>query len=879
LKYRENLGKIQSAKKNIEVERALADIFHSLKSNYGQDFSMYKPSTINRRIERRMIVRQIPDISDYANFILENQEELDLLFRELLIGVTNFFRDEKAFAKFESEVIPFLIKNKHINDTLRVWVPACSTGEEAYSIAIILLEKTKLYKKNLKIQIFATDVDKDAVEKARIGKYPDNIIADIDSDLLVRYFDQVDNIYEIKKKVRDKVVFAVQNVIRDPPFSKIDLISCRNLLIYLTAEIQKKLLALFHYALNPDGILFLGSSESLGSMSDIFDPIDRKYKIFKKKEIPSYKMDEISIFPPLFDRFKVKRFETGRAVVKLGLEELMHTELLNAFSPPSVIVDDKNRILYFHGQTNKFFSPPEGFAKMDLISMAKHPLKVELSTSIRKARLKKEDVKVKNIQINENGDNVNIDLIIHPILEPRSMRDLMMIVFKEVPLELKEQDFLTSKTGEDLSDSRIKYLEEELESTKKHLQSTIEELETSNEELKSTNEELQSSNEELQSTNEELQTSKEELQSINEELIAVNTELEEKIQELSKANNDLSNLMKNSKIAFVFLNPDLTIKRFTPEFSKIFNVIESDLGRPISHIVSNLKYATLTEDIREILQNLGILEKEVQTIDENWYKMKISPYLTDDKKIEGVVLTFSEITMQKKATEEIEFYRDLLVHEINNIFQVFSSSIEMIKDRIDTNEEIDHCFTIISKNITRGRKLIKNVQKIEEMSDTPVYLELINFLPILNDVKNHITEIEEKDSQAEIKIENLLDSDTIFIEGDALMSDLLENIILNSIRHNDNPLAEISIKLSGITKNNTDYLKLEFIDNGIGIPDQLKENVFQRLYYKRKKGIGIGLSVVKRIVERYEGDIWVEDRVEGDHKQGSKFIVLLPMSS
>jgi len=474
---------------------------------------------------------------------------------------------------------------------------------------------------------------------------------------------------------------------------------------------------------------------------------------------------------------------------------------------------------------------------------------------------------------------VNIDLIIHPILEPRSMRDLMMIAFKEVPLESKEQDFLTTKTGEDLIDSRIKYLEEELESTKKHLQSTIEELETSNEELKSTNEELQSSNEELQSTNEELQTSKEELQSINEELIAVNTELEEKIQELSKANNDLSNLMKNSKIAIVFLNPDLTIKRFTPEFSKIFNVIESDLGRPISHIVSNLKHATLTEDIREILQNLGILEKEVQTIDENWYKMKISPYLTDDKKIEGVVLTFSEITMQKKATEEIEFYRDLLVHEINNIFQVFSSSIEMIKDRIDTNEEIDHSFTIISKNITRARKLIKNVQKIEEMSDTPVYLEPINFLPILNDVKNHITEIEEKDSQAEIKIENLLDSDTIFIEGDALMSDLLENIILNSIRHNDNPLAEISIKLSGITKNNTDYLKLEFIDNGIGIPDQLKENVFQRLYYKRKKGIGIGLSVVKRIVERYEGDIWVEDRVEGDHKQGSKFIVLLPMSS
>ncbi|MEJ2280217.1 MAG: PAS domain-containing protein [Candidatus Lokiarchaeota archaeon] len=578
-------------------------------------------------------------------------------------------------------------------------------------------------------------------------------------------------------------------------------------------------------------------------MSDIFDPIDRKYKIFKKKEIPSYKMDEISIFPPLFDRFKVKKFETGRDVVTLGLEELMHTELLNAFSPPSVIVDDKNRILYFHGQTNKFFSPPEGFAKMDLISMAKHPLKVELSTSIRKARLKKEDVKVKNIQINENGDNVNIDLIIHPILEPRSMRDLMMIVFKEVPLESKEQDFLTTKTGEDLIDSRIKYLEEELESTKKHLQSTIEELETSNEELKSTNEELQSSNEELQSTNEELQTSKEELQSINEELIAVNTELEEKIQELSKANNDLSNLMKNSKIAIVFLNPDLTIKRFTPEFSKIFNVIESDLGRPISHIVSNLKHATLTEDIREILQNLGILEKEVQTIDENWYKMKISPYLTDDKKIEGVVLTFS------------------------------------VKDRIDTNEEIDHSFTIISKNITRARKLIKNVQKIEEMSDTPVYLEPINFLPILNDVKNHITEIEEKDSQAEIKIENLLDSDTIFIEGDALMSDLLENIILNSIRHNDNPLAEISIKLSGITKNNTDYLKLEFIDNGIGIPDQLKENVFQRLYYKRKKGIGIGLSVVKRIVERYEGDIWVEDRVEGDHKQGSKFIVLLPMSS
>ena len=614
-------------------------------------------------------------------------------------------------------------------------------------------------------------------------------------------------------------------------------------------------------------------------MTEIFDIMDSKYKIFKKKEIPQYKKEDINIFPPLLERFNVKSYEEKNKKKEIGLQELMQKEILNRFSPPSIIIDDKNNILYFHGQTDKYLVPPQGIAKMDIFSMAKESLKVELSTSIREARLKKKDVKIKGIQIRKNGDMINFNLVVHPILEPFSMRDLIMVSFEENSLDFKDKKELTSTNLDEVSDSRVRYLEEELETTKKHLQSTIEEFETLNEELKSTNEELQSSNEELQSTNEELQTSKEELQSINEELIAVNTELEEKIQELSKVNNDLSNLMQSTKIATVFLNQDLTIKRFTPEFSNIFNVIESDFGRPISHLVSKLKHSDLIEGIRGILQNLGTIEEEVQTIDGKWYQMKISPYLTNDKKIEGVVLTFSDITIQKQAIEAVEFYRDLLVHEINNIFQVISLSVGLVKERNNNVDEMDQFFNNVNKNIARARKLIQNVQKIAEMTVTLPNLESFNFISILKDTIKRIDEIENKNIETEIKIENLTDLDDLFVKAGPFLNDLLENILLNSIDHNENSLVEILIKLFIITQNDLNFLKIEFHDNGIGIPDQLKENVFQRLYKKRKKGIGIGLSVAKRIVERYGGDIWVEDRVEGDYKQGSKFIVLLPMSS
>ena len=876
-KFRQDLGKIPSSKKNAQVDRNLEDILHTLKNNYGQDFSVYKLSTFQRRIERRMVINQIHDLSKYANYVAENREELDKLFQELLIGVTNFFRDREAFEKLETEIIPLLIKNKNGDNTIRIWVPACSTGEEVYSIAIIFLEQAKKLRKNFKLQIFATDLDSIAVEKARIGKYPDNIVADIDQNRLMEYFIENNSSYEIKKEIRDKIIFAVQNVIKDPPFSKVDLISCRNLLIYLTPEIQKRLIALFHYALNPEGFLFLGNSETLGSMVEVFDVIDNKNKIFKKKEIPSYKKNGINIFPPLVDRFKVKNYEVKQKEV-ISLQELIQQELLNTFSPPSIIIDDKNKILYFHGQTNKFFDPPKGIAKMDVISMAKESLKVELSTSIRKARLKNEDVKLDKIQIKQNGDIINANLIVHPIVKPRSMRNLIMIIFEKVPLDIRNEETLSLKERDELHNSRIKYLEEELEITKKHLQSTIEELETSNEELKSTNEELQSSNEELQSTNEELQTSKEELQSINEELIAVNTELEEKIEELSKLNNDLSNLTKSTKIATVFLNQDLTIKRFTPEFSNIFNVINSDIWRPISHLASNLKNLNFLEDLRVISQNLVAIEKEVQTINNRWYTMKISPYLTDDKKVEGLVLTFSDITIQKQAIEAVEFFRDLLVHEINNIFQVISSSIEMIKGNSESKEMMDYSFVIINKSVSRARKLITNVQKIAEMSGYKINLEPYNFISVLKQIIKNIKEIKDKDIEVEIKIENLTDSNNIHVNADPFLDDLLENILLNSIYHNDNPIAEIVIKLYKISKNNSNFLKIEFQDNGIGIPDQFKENIFQQMYQKRKKGIGIGLSIVKRIIERYNGEIWVEDKVKGEHTQGSIFIVLLPLS-
>ena len=646
-------------KSTLQTKDYLEKIFYLLRTQTGQEFSAYKDNTLLRRIDRRITITKTNTLDKYAIYLETNPKELELLSREFLIGVTNFFRDKEAFKNLQEKVIPELFKNKINDKAIRIWIPACSTGEEAYSIAILINEYKERIKTNLKVQIFGTDIDKLAIEKARQGIYPDGIAVDIPTEYIKKYFNSHDNMLHIKKSIRNDIVFATQNVITDPPFSKMDLISCRNLLIYLIPEIQKKMLLLFHYALNDDGFLFLGNSESITNVISYYNVVEKKGKIFQRKEPLISVVEKERFFPPLIEyKYKTDYQKGPRPHEKISYNEIIENFLLKEYAPPAVIITKDYEILYFHGRTGEFLEPSIGDARLNILDMARAGIRLELTTAIRKAISTKKDVIYKNLRIKTNGTHVSLNLIVKPILEPPLMEGLLMVLFEKILTKPKEESIeLKLESIDDLTKQRIKQLEDELSSTKQYLQTTIEELETSNEELKSTNEELQSSNEELQSTNEELQTSKEELQSVNEELMTVNAELEAKIKDLSMLNNDLANLMESTEIGTVFLDIDLNTKRFTPAATKILNLINTDIGRPIQHISSNLKYDNLLTDIQEVLKSLIPKEIDVQDKNDNWYTMKVTPYRTTDNVIDGVVVTFFDITKRK------EMERDLLISE------------------------------------------------------------------------------------------------------------------------------------------------------------------------------------------------------------------------
>ncbi|MCX6567034.1 MAG: PAS domain-containing protein [Candidatus Aminicenantes bacterium] len=653
-----------------KAENALKKIFILLRAQTRHDFSQYKSSTIHRRIERRMAVHQIETMGAYVKYLQQTPAEVEALFRDLLIGVTNFFRDPEAFKALEEQVLPKLFAGKPAGSLIRVWSPGCSTGEEAYSIAILLLERMEALKQSFKVQLFATDIDSQAIAVARTGFYPASITADILPERLARFFtsESDGNTYRVHKGIRDMLILSEQNVIKDPPFSKLDLISCRNLLIYMGADLQKKLIPLFHYALNPGGFLFLGTSETVGEFGDLFAAQDRKWKLYTRKEdiygaqraalnrfIPSMKAPE-EVVP----RAAGKTALPGR----LSLRELTEQALLQQVAPAGALVNGHGDVLYLHGRTGLYLEPAPGEAGIEnILKMAREGLRRKLTTALHKAAAGQEIVRCPGLHVKSNGDFATVNLTIRRVTAGLSTAaaeaPLYLVSLEEAtPFdpEQAQQVALHAITGADGpdpdADARVAALEQELGAKEEYLQSANEELETSNEELKSSNEEMQSVNEELQSTNEELETSKEELQSLNEELATVNAELQTKVSELSRANNDISNLLAGTGIGTVFVDHQLRILRFTPGATRIINLIQSDVGRPVGHIVSNLVgYDRLVAETRAVLDNLIPKEVEVQTTEGQWYMMRILPYRTVDNMIEGAVINFFEITEMKKLRE------------------------------------------------------------------------------------------------------------------------------------------------------------------------------------------------------------------------------------
>ena len=619
------------------MQSDLGRIIILLRHHSGNDFSFYKTNTLVRRIERRVSLHQLAGLSNYYRFLRDNPQETDMLFKELLIGVTNFFRDPPVWEMLRQDIIPAMLQDHPAGRPVRAWVPACSSGEEAYSLAIIFREvlDSSHSGRRTDVQIYATDLDLDAVEKARKGIYPLNIAADVSPDRLARYFRKEDSYYRIGKEIRDMVVFATQNVISDPPFTRLDFLSCRNLLIYFRPQIQTKLLSLFHYSLNRNGLLLLGKAETVGSLSDQFTPVNSRERLFRRtgdvrsffgQTLPSIKFREPSLH--------TEPFPEGQ---EESLSRLVDRVIQQNYAPAAVLVDEGGEILYFSGRTGKYLEPAAGKVNANIYAMARQGLRDALAGVIAKARQLSEPVVLPSVSIEDGTHTVTVTAqALGGALQGR-----IILIFQDViPIPSRRRSRKTVPAEVNAA------LEQELRQTREALQDTHEEMQTSLEELRS-------SYEELQSSNEELTTSKEEMQSLNEELQTVNAELQSKVDALTSVQNDMINLLNSTEIATIFLDNYMHIRRFTSDATRLFKLIPVDIGRPLSDIVNDLDYPSMIDDALSVLRTLIFQEKQICTKNGHWFRVRIMPYRTQDNVIDGVVMTFVDISEIRKLKDEL----------------------------------------------------------------------------------------------------------------------------------------------------------------------------------------------------------------------------------
>jgi two-component system CheB/CheR fusion protein len=671
-------GRADSDETTPSLDSALQQMFVLIRNRTGHDFSLYKLSTIRRRIERRMSVHRIEAPGGYVRFLRENPSEIEILFRDLLIGVTNFFRDPAAFEVLRRTALPALLRFIPENQAVRVWVPGCSTGEEAYSVAIALRECMHDMKVRFNVQVFGTDLDGRAIECARNGLYPRGIAANVGPERLRRHFVEADGHYRINDEIRETLVFAPHDVLKDPPFTKLNFIACRNLLIYLKSDVQKRLLSLFRYALRPHGLLFLGSSETIDGFTDDFETIDHKWKLYARNEtappcggvaeLCATRRGDAAVLPP--------GVEPTQALRRTPTADVVEKMLLHRYAPPTVVINDRGDIIHTHGHTGSYLEMPSGQPRLNILAMAREGLRIPLATAVRKALSSDTDVVQDGIVVTAQDGQHVVKLSVRKIAEPEALKGLLTVVFERPQQRGRRSGHGKKATSAQREGASREDLELQLQLTREGLQSTIEELQSANEEVESTNEELQSGNEELEA-------SKEEMQSLNEELQTVNAELSAKIDGLSQANDDLSNLLNNTEIATVFLDVNLNIRWFTADAKRVIKLIDSDVGRPVGDIMHKLLYHALEADVRTVLQTLVPKEQEVETIDGNWYLMRILPYRTADNAIDGLVITFVDVNAIKeaahnKAMEEAHALTAGVVETIREPLLVLDAAMRVI---------------------------------------------------------------------------------------------------------------------------------------------------------------------------------------------------------
>jgi two-component system, chemotaxis family, CheB/CheR fusion protein len=645
--------KIDRPEKKSLPDDILNNILAQLCARTGRDFSVYKKSGVCRRIERRMSVHKLDQMSAYARYVSDNPQELDLLFKELLIGVTSFFRDATVWNYLTAQTLPALLAAYPGGKAMRAWVPGCSTGEEAYSLAIAFKDAVERARPagQFTLHIFATDLDKDAIGRARQGQYPVSIADDVAPELLKRFFIKDESGYRICKEIREMVTFAPQDIVRDSPFTKLDFLFCRNLLIYFTADLHKKLIPLFHYSLNPGGVLLLGSAETTGNFTNLFTPLESNLRIYRRVDLPM--------------RTPMIEFPTGAGpvlsntpgkgllpIATASIQSLADQLLLQRFSPAAALVNEHGDILYINGRTGKYLEPAAGKANWNIFAMAREGLRGALTRAMHKAMHEKGKVTMRQVMVRSDSDSQAIDLTVQAIEDPAALRGMLIIVFAEAPVVRTTGDVAIAQAGV-IDHAGVAELEQALVQAREENRILHEEMQATQDELKSANEELQSNNEELQSTNEELNSSREEMQSMNEELQTINAELQSKVDDLSRTSSDMKNLLDSTDIATVFLDNAFCIRRFTTRATQIFKLIPGDVGRPLSDIVTELFYAELHNDVQEVLRTLAFREKQIAARDGRWFKIRVMPYRTVDNVIDGVVITFSDITAAKALEAEL----------------------------------------------------------------------------------------------------------------------------------------------------------------------------------------------------------------------------------
>ena len=628
------------------LQNSLEKILILVRAHTGHDFTEYKKSTVFRRIQRRMAIHQIEGVDEYVKYVRENPVEAELLFKELLIGVTCFFRDPEVWQHVKLEVLPALFAAHPEGCELRAWVPACSTGEEAYTLAILFVEALEELKPAARftLQIFATDMDKDAIEKGRIGFYPENIASDVSPGRLARFFSKVPGGYNVSKEIRSMIIFAPQSLASDPPFAKLDVLSCRNLLIYLESELQQKLVQMFHTSLNPGGYLVLGTAETVGAATHLFAAVAAKTRIYRRLGEGRGPAGMAFPLPGSVARIKAQELTVRAASVAPvvpSLQTLADQLLMKKFAPTAVLATAQGDIVYFSGKTAKYLEPPAGKANLNLFAMLRPSLRQPLSDLFYRTVRQKLPGKLDAVSLADDGVGSTVRISVEPVDDPKAFDGLFMVVFSDiVAVPVKA---VTSASGETSQDARVPDLMLELARAREEHQATREEMQTSQEELKS-------ANEELQSANEELTTSREEMQSMNEELQTVNSELQTRVDAFGRANDDMENLLNSTDIATLFLDRLLHVRRFTNRATSVIKLIPGDIGRPISDLTSDLK-GDLSSDAADVLRTLIFKEKDVEATGKRWFRVRIMPYRTQDNRIDGVVITFTDITSSKHLSE------------------------------------------------------------------------------------------------------------------------------------------------------------------------------------------------------------------------------------